>query len=236
VGILTAWGEELPLGALADIPIVNLGADHSTTFENIYTEGGRQQRIHHLAPPLEFHGIPEAWRRASIVHLAPVLGEVSSRLAPFFRDATLGLTPQGWLREWDVDGSVRPAEWPEAGLLLAQADAAVISIEDVGGDEDRVQKMATATQVLAVTEAARGTRIYVRGEEHALLAPPVEELDATGAGDVFAAAFFIRLHYGDSALEAARVATQVSARSVERAGLDSTPTPDEVYDLILEAL
>jgi len=68
------------------------------------------------------------------------------------------------------------------------------------------------------------------------MAPPVEELDATGAGDVFAAAFFIRLHYGDSALEAARVATQVSARSVERVGLDSTPTPDEVYDLILEAL
>lgn len=235
-GILTAWGEELPLGALEDIPIVNIGAEHSTTFENIYEDGVRRQRVHQLAPPLEFHSLPEAWRSAKIVHLAPVLGEVSSRMAPFFRDATLGLTPQGWLREWAPDGSVRASEWPEAAHLLAQADAAVISQEDVAGDEARIQRMVSSAQVFAVTEAAQGTRIYDRGREHALLAPQVEEVDPTGAGDIFATAFFIRLHYGDDPLEAGRVATRVAAQSVRRSGLDGIPTADEVYELILEAM
>ncbi|MQC27170.1 MAG: ribokinase [Chloroflexi bacterium] len=235
-GILTAWGEEIPLGALEGIPIANLGADHSTTFQNTYTKTGREQRLLHLAPPIEFHSVPEAWRNAAIVHLAPVMGEVSPRLAPFFRDSTLGITPQGWLREWREDGRVQASDWPEADHILAQSDAAVISLEDVNGDEGLVQRMATAAPILAVTEAAQGTRVYVNGEEHALLAPQMKQLDPTGAGDIFATAFFIRLHYGDSPLEAARVATDVAARSVGREGLASTPTPDEIYDLFAEAL
>ena len=47
VGIVTSSGEDAPLQALDGIPIVNVPAEHSTTFENIKTENGRKQILHH---------------------------------------------------------------------------------------------------------------------------------------------------------------------------------------------
>ncbi len=50
VGIVTSWGGELPLGNLKHIPIISYPAEHSTTFENIYTDKGRIQIVHTVAP------------------------------------------------------------------------------------------------------------------------------------------------------------------------------------------
>ena len=36
--------------------------------------------------------------------------------------------------------------------MLQQAGAAVISVDDVGGDEKRIEEMASAARILAVTE------------------------------------------------------------------------------------
>jgi hypothetical protein len=58
VGIVTSWGEEMPLGPLADISIANLSAESSTTFENVNTPEGRIQIIHSVAPRLDLHLIP----------------------------------------------------------------------------------------------------------------------------------------------------------------------------------
>jgi len=235
-GIVTAWAEELPPGPLEEIPIVNAGADQSTTFENHYTPDGRRQRLLSQAPFLEYHLIPEAWRQPRILHLAPVAREVSPRILRYFTDCTLGLTPQGWLREWDVSGEVRVAHWEEADLLLSGADAAVIAREDVGHDPDQIGRMAAACPIFAVTEGESGANLYAYGEEHQVGAPAVEAIDSTGAGDIFAAAFFIRLHLTGDAIDAARFASQLAARSVQRVGLDSVPTRDEIYDLMTEAL
>lgn len=235
-GIVTAWAEELPLGPLEGIPIVNIGADQSTAFENSYTPEGRMQKILSQAPFLEYHLIPEAWRRPRILHLAPVAREVSPRILRYFTDSTLGLTPQGWLREWDETGQVRVAHWEEADLLLSGVDAAVIAREDVGYDPDQIERMAAACPIFAVTEGESGAKVYAHGEEHQIDAPAVEAIDPTGAGDIFAAAFFIRLHLTADAMDAARFASQLAARSVQRIGLDSVPNKNEIYGLMTEAL
>jgi len=235
-GIVTAWGEELPADALEDIQIVNTPVEHSTNFENIYLVDGRQQRLHHLASPLEFHMIPQAWRETPIVHLAPVIGEVSPRILSYFPEATRAVTPQGWLREWDAGGQVRAGAWPEGAHVLRQSDAAVISVEDVEGDEALIEQMAASCPVLAITHGAGGARLFLNGESHNLDAEETEQIDPTGAGDIFAAAFFVRLHYGRDALAAAQFANQVAARSVERRGLEGVPTRDEIYDLLPEAV
>ncbi|MCL5428601.1 MAG: PfkB family carbohydrate kinase [Chloroflexi bacterium] len=235
-GIVTAWAEELPLGPLADLPIVNIGADQSTTFENRNTPEGRKQKILVQAPFLEYHLIPEAWRQPRILHLAPVAREVSPRILRYFPDSTLGLTPQGWLREWNQSGEVQVAHWEEADLLLSHADAAVIAREDVGNDPEQIERMAAACPIFVVTEGEAGAKLYAYGEEHQIEAPAVHAVDTTGAGDVFAAAFFIRLHLSGDPLEAARFASQLAARSVQRVGLDSVPNRDEIYDLMAEAL
>jgi sugar/nucleoside kinase (ribokinase family) len=62
----------------------------------------------------------------------------------------------------------------------------------------------------------------------------VKEVDPTGAGDVFAAAFFYRLHATRDPWEAARFATQLSAYSVTRPGLEGIPTQEEVEESMVE--
>jgi sugar/nucleoside kinase (ribokinase family) len=146
----------------------------------------------------------------------------------------LGLTPQGWMRTWDESGQVRQSGWESAGLALAQAGAVVVSIEDVAGDEEQIEFMAAQTRVLAVTEGAAGSRLYWHGDQRRFRAPARYESDATGAGDIFAAAFFIRLLATQDPWEAARFATQLSAHSVTRKGLEAIPTAEEIQACMVE--
>jgi sugar/nucleoside kinase (ribokinase family) len=236
VGVVTSWGTEIPLGPMRQIPIINYPADASTTFENIYNDGQRVQILHHTALNLDYHLIPDPWRQASIIHLGPVAQEVEPGLVRRFPTALIGLTPQGWMRAWNQDGSVYHTEWPEASFLLSQAGAAVISVEDVDGDETRIEEMVAASRILAVTEASLGARLYWNGDVRRFRPPTVQEIDATGAGDVFAAAFFVRLYMTRDPWDAARFATQLSAYSVTRPGLESIPTAEEIQSLLVEVL
>jgi len=235
-GIVTSWAADLPMGLLQGIPIINYSSDVSTTFENIYSTEGRTQYLRDQAGRLDYYAIPEPWRDAPIVHLGPVAGEVEQTLVRHFPNALLGLTPQGWMREWDTRGKVHPSEWPEASFTMSRAGAVIISIEDVGGDEERIAEMATYCPILAVTEGAAGSRLYWHGDVRRFRAPVVEEVDATGAGDVYAAAFLTRLYLTRDPWEAARFATQLAAFSISRIGLNKTPTPDEIQQCTLEVL
>jgi sugar/nucleoside kinase (ribokinase family) len=235
VGIVTAWGEEVSVEPLAGLPLVNFPCENSTIFENQTTPDGRRvQMIRKVAPKLEFHMIPEAWRTASVVHLGPVAQEVDPSMIRYFPSALIGLTPQGWLREWDQEGRISSTEWPEASYILGQAGAVVISQEDVGYDEARIEELASYCRVLAVTEAENGARLYWNADVRRFRAPSVRQVDPTGAGDIFAAAFFVRLHTTRDPWEAARFATQLAAISVTRPGLEGIPTPEEIAGNIVE--
>ena len=236
VGVVTSWGAEVPLGPLQPIPIASYPTERSTTFENVYTPAGRIQYVRHIAPRLDLYQVPEVWRNAGIVHLGPVAQEVEPSLARNFPEALIGVTPQGWLRNWTPDGRVFPSEWPEAAYVLERAGAAVISIEDVAGDERRVEEMAAFCHILAVTEALHGARLYWNGDVRRFRPPPTVEVDPTGAGDIFAAAFFVRLFTTHDPWEAARFATQLSAFSVSRPGLLGIPTEDEIRESLVEVL
>jgi sugar/nucleoside kinase (ribokinase family) len=234
VGIVTSWGEDVSHASLGDIPICNLSVDESTTFENLNTPEGRVQIIHSVASRLDLHLVPETWRSAPIVHLGPVAQEVEPGLVRYFPASMICLTPQGWLRAWNEDGTVYPTEWPEARFLLSQAGAVVLSIEDVEGDESRIEEMASYCRVLAVTEAAEGARLYWNGDVRRFRSTAIKVVDPTGAGDIFAAAFFTRLHSTRDPWEAARFATNLSSFSVTRTGLASIPKPEEIEVSMVE--
>ncbi len=236
VGIVTMRGNEIPLDGLDGIPVVAGESEHSTTFENIYTPLGRTQYIRRIAPKIDFAIVPEAWRHAKIIHLAPLAQEVDSVLPDSFRTSLLGLTPQGWMRAWDKEGLVRPCAWKNAETALASAGAVVFSVEDVGGDEEIIEQYAHSGRLLAVTEGRAGSRVFWHGDSRRLRAPKVDEVDATGAGDVFAAAFFVRLLNTRDPWEAARFANQVAAISVKRLGMAGVPTYDEIQRCLTEVL
>ena len=160
VGIVSASGPETSLEPLKDILIILLESPESTTFENIYTEQGRVQYLRAQASRIDFNSVPEAWRRASIIHLAPIADEMDAVLPKGFSPTLLGVTPQGWMRQWDSDERVYPSQWRDADVALAQAGAVVISREDVGGHDEVIEHMAHQTRVLAVTEGAAGAVLY----------------------------------------------------------------------------
>ncbi len=236
VGVVTAWGGEVPLDILDGIKIQCIPAQRSTTFENLYVSDGRIQFIHYCAPDISPVNVPEAWLHTPVVHIGPIAGEGKSLVNGNFRTSLLGLTPQGWLRKWDGTGRVGPGEWPEAREMLAEAGAAVLSIEDVGGDENQIEAMANECRVLAITEGPAGARLYWNGDLRRFRALSLEEVDATGAGDIFAAAFFWRLYVTRDPWEAARFATHLASFSVKRRGLDGIPTEEEIQACLMEVL
>jgi sugar/nucleoside kinase (ribokinase family) len=219
---------------LVDIPVIAIESPNSTTFENIYTPSGRIQYLRGQATRIDFNSVPEMWRRAPIIHLGPIASEVDAVLPDSFFPALLGLTPQGWMRQWDSQGRVSRSEWQDAGAALARADAVVISREDVNGDDELIEHMAHQTRVLVVTESAAGAVLYWNGDRRRFPAPKVTEVDATGAGDVFAAAFFYRMLKTRDPWEATRFATRLASCSVTRPGLEGIATNGEVGVCMIE--
>lgn len=236
VGIVTSHATDAEISALQGIQIINHPAPKSTTFENIQTSKGRQQFLHGLAEPLGYEHIPPAWRQTPIVHLAPIAQEVDPTLIRRFPQAFIGITPQGWMRSWHQDGSVHFSEWPESSFVLERATAAILSVEDIQHSEQRIEEIASAVRVLVVTEGASGARLYWNGDIRYFRPPLVNEIDPTGAGDIFAASFFIRFHATHNPWEAARFATLVAARSVTRPAIQGIPTPFEIQDDLVEII
>jgi sugar/nucleoside kinase (ribokinase family) len=235
-GVLTAAGVETSLDALHGIPVILQDSPQSTTFENIYTNNGRVQYLRAQAARLDMDNVPRSWRQAAIIHLGPIAGEVDPVLPEGFSPTVLGLTPQGWMRQSDADQRISSHAWTDAGPALARAGAVVISREDIGGDDELIEHMSHQTRVLAVTEGAAGSVLYWNGDRRRFRAPEVPELDATGAGDIFAAAFFIRLYKTRDPWEAARFATLLASHSVTRIGLDGIPTSREIEESLMEVL
>ncbi len=235
-GIVTAVGKETSLEALVGIPVISTEATRSTTFENIYTPDGRIQFLRAQAAPIEFDAVPNLWRTASIIHLGPIANELNTELPKEFSSSLIGVTPQGWMRQWDAEGRVSRCDWENSESMLRMAGAVVISREDVNGDHELIEHMANQTHMLVVTEGADGCVLHWNGDRRRFRAPDVEEVDATGAGDIFAASFFVRLRNTRDPWEAARFATHVAARSVTRVGLDGIPTPQEIDECKMEVL
>jgi sugar/nucleoside kinase (ribokinase family) len=235
-GIITSVGESTSLQALQGIPVLRVPAEHSTVFENIRAPSGRRQVVRQQASKITLESLPEAWRKVPIVHLGPVAQELEPESAAAFPSSMLGITPQGWMRTWDKDGNVTTCNWESAAAVLPKAAAVVISREDVHGDEDAIHAMAHQTRILVVTEGAAGCVLYWNGDSRRFRAPSVVEVDDVGAGDVFAAALFIRMYMTRDPWEAARFATLLAARSVTRAGFDGIPTSRDIEACSMEVM
>jgi sugar/nucleoside kinase (ribokinase family) len=235
VGVVTSAAEDVDFSPLRDLHVHRVPAAVSTSFENVYTSEGRVQTINGQATALGRWAVPLPWLSAPIVHLAPIACEIDPELANAFPNSFLGMTPQGWMRRWDQAGRVRLTTWEVTRDLLPVASAVVLSIEDLQGDLRAAQAMAEHCRVLVVTEGPRGARVHAQGEWRSVPAPAAQEVDPTGAGDVFAAVFFAQLHRGGDAWQAAAHANHVAAGSVTRKGLASAPDAAEATAALARA-
>jgi sugar/nucleoside kinase (ribokinase family) len=211
-----SWQADLP-----QVAVTQIDSPATTCFENVYSDGNRQQTIHAVAGTLVKADVPQAWLRAAIVHLAPIANEVDPALIDNFSNSLVGLSPQGWMRRWDADGRVYAVEWADAERLLPVAAATFISEEDVSHPGD-VERYASMSPLLVQTAGAAGCTVFCHGEQRHFPAPETQLVDPTGAGDCFAAAYLVRLlQTGCDPWESARFANAVAARTVAWRGIDA---------------
>jgi len=229
VGVITSAAPDLPLSEiLSGIEVLRLPSAQTTVFENIYLDGTRHQVIHAVAQPISSASIPPSWRRSKIVHLGPVAQELTADLVEGWGDALVALTPQGWMRRWDSAGRISPCRWEGAERLLQAADVLILSEEGVGGDWDEIEALARRAKIMVVTSGWQGATVFHQGEARHFPARPVVEVDPTGAGDIFAAAYLIRLEETGDPWESARFANCVASFSVEKPGIAGIPTPEQI--------
>jgi sugar/nucleoside kinase (ribokinase family) len=220
VGILTSAAACEPfLTALQKVAeVVSRVAPETTTFENIYRDDGRHQYVHQTAAPLDEDYLPLGWRSAKFVHLAPLVSEVDPGLAAHFPDATVMLTPQGYMRHWGDDSHVQFQRWCDDDMLQ-HVDILVLSKQDIREEPDLEAEFISRVPHVCITDDRRGGIYYHERQAYPYEAHQVTEVDPTGAGDVFATALLASLPYCDHDMrKAVSVAASFGALAVTRRG------------------
>jgi sugar/nucleoside kinase (ribokinase family) len=235
-GIISSFSDELDVSALNACWIYQIKSEKSTTFKNISDGIHRTQFLFQKAKQITPESVPEFPYPIPILHLGPVADEVNSAVMEAFPQSLKCLTPQGWFRDVNDHQQVVPKPWDGYLSTLSQADIAVISLEDVGGDEEQISEMAASVPVFVVTENVKGARVYWHNDARFFSAPEVKYINDTGAGDIFATAFFYRYFITRDPWEAGRFAVQLASKSVTRERLNSIPEPDEIQSAIIEVL
>lgn len=212
--------------------------ERTTTFDNRYdpVTGVRQQWLLARAGDIEITSslVPPS----DIVHLAPLASEIDVRHLPeFSENAWLVATPQGWMRQVDADGRVSKRPWEDAAILLPYLKALVLSVEDVKGDFELVRSYAAAGPTVLYTHGPEGSVVLHQGQEIPIRAfPPKEIVDPTGAGDVIAAAFFVRFRETSDPVMAATFGAMAATICIEHHGGDGLPDRDELDTRLAQAL
>jgi hypothetical protein len=219
------------IDTLGGVLVARIPAEFTSCFVNSYEGGKRQQSIESVADKITYEQILPEWRNPAVVHLGPLCQELDASLVTKFPRSLIGVTPQGWMRGWSEDGIVHPIEWADAERVLAKADAVIISEDDVP-DRAIIQAWAGKARMLVVTLGDRGADVYRAGSPEPYHSPAFKsatEVDPTGSGDVFAAAFLWHLHKSQGDWQtAADWANCVSSFVVEKRGVSGVPKLAEV--------
>ncbi len=206
--------------------VARIPAVYTTCFVNDYSFEKRRQTIESVAEKLTYEQLLPEWRHPPIVHLGPLCQEIDTAIVERFPKSIVGVTPQGWMREWDETGLVRAVDFTDADRVLRKADVVVISEHDVA-DPSVITRWAARARMLVVTLGERGSDVYRQGGAEAFHSPAfksAQEVDPTGAGDVFAAAFMWHLHKsGGDWKTAAEWANCVASFAVEKRGVAGVP-------------
>jgi len=168
-----------------------------------------------VADAIDFEAAAVHLDAAAIVHLAPIMGEITRELveavarAPF-----VGITPQGMLRSREGQGHRlalvdAPSPWwarTAGAVVLSESEFAHIG-----------ESLLAEGRAVAVTRGERGCMGWCDGEEVDLPGIVLDAISPTGtigAGDVFASSLFLALAEGAPFAEAMDRANHQAAAHV----------------------
>jgi hypothetical protein len=171
--------------------------------------------------------------KASILHLAPVARETPACVQG--DTDFVGITPQGLVRNW-AGGDIRAVELDSA-LLPKRFDAAVISEHELMSCDPLFATAQACGACVAVTAGSRPATVHVPDGSsahvvHSAPPPTVAVSDDLGAGDVFAAAFFVALAEGQDPIAAASFANAAAAVRIAGSGPGAIGTRVQIEALL----
>ena len=218
--VLTSYGADFQYVETfneAGVWVENKMAKATTLFENSYQANSRTQYLHQRAATLMPGDLPIAWKEVPVVKFCLIAGEADFSLLDAFPNAFIVATIQGWLRHREADGKIVPKEmdWQQ----LTKIDAVLLSEEDLSGFEDRLPLITSIVGLFVMTHGKDGATVFQKGASSHYPAFPTQEVDPTGAGDVFAAAFLVE-YIRTKEVERAIIFAQCAASIVvERLGV-----------------
>jgi 1D-myo-inositol 3-kinase len=203
-----------------------VASKETTVFENIYNNRHRTQYLHCRAETLLPRHIPTPFLDIPIVQFCPIVDEVDFSLLHQFPNALKGATIQGWLRQWDAQGKISPKamDWAQLGHV----DIVILSDADIAGFEYALPIIANHVKIMVMTQGKDGATIFTDNTEYHFPSYPIQEVDATGAGDVFAAAFLIQYHKTQQLDLACAYAHVAASFVVEGVGINNVQAIDNI--------
>jgi hypothetical protein len=194
--------EELVEPYRDELELEILSAPQTTTLQSAGSGAAHTQRVLSWAGPIDADIVLDT----SILHLAPVARETPGRWRG--RAEFVGLTPQGLVRDWSGEAGKIFLASPDSYRIPERCDAVVLSEHEQASCAHLISSAADTGTVVVVTAGASATTILLPGEPtEAVDVPAVEDpREDVGAGDVFAAAFFVALAEGETASRAAAFA------------------------------
>jgi sugar/nucleoside kinase (ribokinase family) len=184
-------------------------ATHTTTLHTVGSGRERTQRVLAWAGPIS----QQLEIDSSILHLAPIARETPARWRGNAR--FVGLTPQGLVRGWSGPEQqialVAPPQ--EAEDVAGRCHALVVSEHERNCCSALIARAGAASAVVAITDGGEPNTLLAPGQRpRSLAVPPLSAaVDDLGAGDVFAAAFFVALSEGRSPTAAMDFANAAAA-------------------------
>lgn len=220
VALVTSAGPDFPYwDRFTGIYRKTIDSEHTTELEHCYLDGERHQRVHHVASAIRTEHLAElpVADDAAVLY-CPVVHEVEAPLTALAPQGLTAVAPQGFFRQWDDTGHISTRVWDGAERALEKVDIVCMSEEDTDVPEELAESF--AGKAFVVTRGSAGCRVYAGADIFNFPALPAQEVDATGAGDVFAASFVVALRRGDSITDAVRFATREAAAAVEFIGTE----------------
>lgn len=230
-----------------DVHLVPLA--HGPVFDNIETPDGRVQVCYDRSDPIPYEALPAAWRSVGAWIFGPVAAEIPDEWAALLpADALLAVGWQGLLRD------LRPGERvlhhpPGPSPIVRRADFVGVSRDDFDQNIPLAALCALMNpgSTLCITQGAKGGLAMVAeadGPRHLRRWPPIppdEEVDPTGAGDVFLAALLAT--YAEPRLVGGRfaqgydllLAAAASSLVLEGPGMLGVPGREAVRARIVQA-
>jgi len=248
VDALSERAHELDLLREAGVDLRTVVLERAPVFRNIERPEGRLQHSEGPSDAVPPEAIPEDWLTAPGWILTPVAAELPDAWADApLSEATVAVGWQGLLRELPADAPVRHTT-PEPEPIIGRADIVGISRDDVDPaiSLDTLASHLHPRATLVVTQGDRGGVVVetgLDGQRRLRHYPPVRAralTDATGAGDVFLAAFAAarieprlvggRIAAGFDLL----VAATAASLTIEGVGLHGVPDRAAVRERMLE--